>query len=85
MIYLDTVYPRGYGSTDIDLFIYGLSKEEATNKIHTILQLITKNMERQSHVLLSQHAITLITTAPYRHVQIILRLYRYVCDINTIY
>ena len=65
-----------YHNSDIDVFIYGLSPEEATKKIFSVLGQINKNVSGSGHVLVSQHSVTLLGLYPMRHVQFVLRLYR---------
>ena len=65
-----------FARTDIDVFIYGLSVEEATNKVYEIIDVIKTNTNRNLNIVMSQHAITVIGLDPFKHVQIILRLYR---------
>jgi hypothetical protein len=62
--------------------IYGLNPQQATEKVLSVLTTIAKNTgSPQSHVLVSPHSITLIGLYPYRHVQIILRLYRSISEV----
>lgn len=69
---------NGFHNTDIDLFIYGLSTEDAFQKVQQILETLQKNTKQNvSHILVSSHSITVIGIYPYRHIQIVLRLYRF--------
>lgn len=70
---------RGYQGTDIDLFLYDLSDEEANNKVRHIYQVIkqnTKAVGEEVTVIRTKNAITFINAYPYRHIQIVLRLYK---------
>jgi hypothetical protein len=67
----------GYRSSDIDLFLYDISSEEDANrKLREIYQIVVKNTEGKGDVIRTNRAITILCSYPYRHVQIILRLYK---------
>jgi hypothetical protein len=68
---------HAFHNSDIDIFVHGLSAEEATKKIFEICNLINKNIGGSGHVLVSQHSVTLLGIYPFRHVQFVLRLYRW--------
>ena len=68
---------NGFLGTDIDMFIYGLSIDDANKKVKSIIQNIAKNTGKKVNLFVSQHSITVLGIFPYRHVQIVLRLYRY--------
>lgn len=80
-----------YKSSDIDIFIYGLDEEgkelptcytwanpfvEGTKKLEEVFQTISDTNPYESIAFRSKHAITLVSRYPYRHVQIVLRLYK---------
>ena len=67
-----------FHSSDIDLFIYGLSPFEANQKLNHIYNIVKKNSNSLGNlsVIRSSHAITILGEFPYRHVQIILRIYQ---------
>ncbi|KAI0543598.1 ankyrin repeat protein [Xylaria curta] len=76
------------GSSDIDLFLYGLDSEEAAiTRIRQLESVVRKNQRLspgKGLCLRSDNAITFISPKyPYRHVQIILRLYRSISEILT--
>jgi hypothetical protein len=75
------IQPNGapilFEDTDIDVFIYGLTEEQANAKILQVMQTIQRNTGGKANFVVSQHSITLLGVYPYRHVQFILRLYRY--------
>src|SRR4051794_33611837 len=57
----DVAGTNGFFNSDIDLFIHGLSKEDATAKIFSILSLIQKNTGgRLDHIVVSSHSITMM-------------------------
>ena len=64
-----------FHSADIDIFIYGLSQSDATKKLKHVYEIVKKNT-KCSTVIRSQYAITIIGQYPYRHTQIILRIYQ---------
>jgi hypothetical protein len=66
-----------FNNLDIDVFVYGLSLEEACKKIFSVCFQINKNTSGVSCLLVSQHSVTLIGIYSIRHVQFILRLYRW--------
>ncbi|OTB19331.1 hypothetical protein K445DRAFT_193479 [Daldinia sp. EC12] len=85
---LETYYQTTAGSSDIDIFIYGLnSEDDAVKRIIEIEAVVRKNQRLfygQALSLRSKHAITFISPRyPFRHVQIILRLYRSISEILT--
>ncbi|KAI1636450.1 hypothetical protein F4809DRAFT_650578 [Biscogniauxia mediterranea] len=84
----ETYYQNTASSSDIDIFIYGLnSEDEAIRRIIEIEKSLRKNQRLQRRhglSLRSENAITLISPKyPFRHVQIILRLYRSISEILT--
>lgn len=66
-----------YKSSDIDLFIYGLeTEEEANKKLAEIYEAICESIPVTAICFRSTHAVTIISEYPYRHIQVILRLYK---------
>ncbi|KAH3732670.1 ankyrin repeat protein [Pelomyxa schiedti] len=66
-------------SSDIDLFLWGLSSdEEANSKLREIYQVVSTNAAKAGscEVLRTHRAITILCHFPYRHVQIILKQYK---------
>jgi len=75
---------NGFHDSDIDVFIYGLSPEAATQKLKLILDHFSSKMPLCKHdVLVSDHSVTLLGFYPFRHVQIVLRCYRSPAEILT--
>jgi len=67
----------GYRSSDIDLFLYGISsEEEASQKVRSIYRQIVSNTKGKGDVIRTARALTILCQYPFRHIQIILRLYR---------
>lgn len=65
-----------YQQSDIDLFIYGLDEEAATTKLQCIVDTLLGNSPHDAVVVRSSHAVTVVSAFPFRHVQVILRLYK---------
>ena len=64
-----------YHSSDIDIFVYGLNTFQATQKLKEVCNVLARN-SGNSTFLRSKHAITFLGQYPYRHTQIILRIYK---------
>jgi hypothetical protein len=59
------------------LFLYGLqSEEEANKKLVELYDAITESLPVSAVCFRSKHAVTIVSEYPYRHIQIILRLYK---------
>ena len=67
-----------YKNSDIDLFIYGLSPEEANKKMMQIYECVSESIPGADEVIAfrSRHAVTIVSVFPFRHIQIVLRLYK---------
>ncbi|KAI1454775.1 hypothetical protein F4805DRAFT_438391 [Annulohypoxylon moriforme] len=81
-------YQSTASSSDIDIFLYGIDSEDvAVRRIIEIEALVRKNqhfLSSNALTLRSENAITFIAPRwPYRHVQIILRLYKSISEILT--
>lgn len=61
--------------SDIDLFLYGLTEEQAKEKLLEIYDAVQAASPFTVRAVRSTHAITLVSQYPFRHVQIILRIY----------
>lgn len=64
-----------YKDADIDIFLYGLNEEEATAKLLRIWNAVTEASPVPVTAFRTKNTITLVSRWPYKHVQIILRLY----------
>mmetsp|Transcript_11094 Transcript_11094/g.16738 ORF Transcript_11094/g.16738 Transcript_11094/m.16738 type:complete len:725 (-) Transcript_11094:141-2315(-) len=69
--------------SDVDLFLYGLSDEQANAKIKSIYNTVLSNAQsmqkgkmQAAEIIRTKNAVTIIGQYPMRHVQIILRMYR---------
>jgi hypothetical protein len=73
-------WPEGAGSdsnkfksSDIDIFLYGLTAEQAERKIEHILEVLGSSVAEINR---TQHCVSFVRRWPHRNVQVILRLYR---------
>jgi len=67
----DTFLP----GSDIDLFLYGLNETQAEAKLVEIFDAVQAANPYEVRAFRSTHAITLVSRYPFRHVQVVLRLY----------
>ncbi|CAB4474476.1 ankyrin [Rhizophagus irregularis] len=72
-----------YQNSDIDLFIYGLDEEAAKKKMEEIYENICNAIPWEVTCFRSKHCVTIISQYPYRHIQIILRLYNSSSEVLT--
>jgi hypothetical protein len=77
--YHETIAP----ASDVDLFLYGLSEEDATKKILQIEQRIKDSILTETTTIRTKNAITIASQYPTRHIQIVLRIYKSVSEILT--
>jgi ankyrin repeat protein len=70
-------------ASDVDLFLYGLTEEQALEKIKQIEQRIRDSILTETTTIRTKNAITIASSYPTRHVQIVLRIYRSVSEILT--
>ncbi|KAF7562776.1 hypothetical protein G7046_g1351 [Stylonectria norvegica] len=70
-------------ASDVDLFLYGLTHEEAIEKILQIEQAIRDALLNEVTVVRTKYAITIASQYPVRHIQIVLRVYKSVSEILT--
>ncbi|KAF9808872.1 hypothetical protein IEO21_07710 [Rhodonia placenta] len=68
----NTAYP----TSDVDLFLYGLTPEEAEKKIQAIYEAVRDSVPWDVTCVRSRHTVSIHSQYPYRAVQIVLRLYR---------
>jgi hypothetical protein len=66
----------GYKSSDIDIFLYGLSEAEAEAKVRHIYDAICEALYVDVVVFRTKHALSIVSEWPYRHIQVICRLYK---------
>eukprot|EP00698_Gefionella_okellyi_P001540 TRINITY_DN1146_c0_g1_i5.p1 TRINITY_DN1146_c0_g1~~TRINITY_DN1146_c0_g1_i5.p1 ORF type:complete len:1217 (+),score=226.35 TRINITY_DN1146_c0_g1_i5:261-3653(+) len=65
-----------FQGSDIDLFFYGMSDNQADAKVKEVYECLVANYHREVDVVRTRHAITFLFDYPVRHVQIVLRLYK---------
>ena len=70
-------------ASDIDLFLYGLTEEEAIDKIKHIETCIRDSILTDITSVRTKNVITICSQYPTRHVQIVLRIYKNVSEILT--
>ncbi|KAF1952642.1 ankyrin [Byssothecium circinans] len=70
-------------ASDVDLFLYGLSEEDAVKKIVEIEKRIKDSILTETTTIRTKNAITIASQYPTRHVQIVLRIYKSVSEILT--
>ncbi|KAL6855852.1 ankyrin [Trichoderma novae-zelandiae] len=70
-------------ASDVDLFLYGLTHDEAIEKIKQIEQSIRDSILSEVTVVRTKYAITIASQYPVRHVQVVLRVYKSISEILT--
>jgi hypothetical protein len=70
-------------ASDVDLFLYGLTEDQAIEKIKQIEQRIRNSILTETTTVRTKNAITIVSQYPTRHVQIVLRIYRSISEILT--
>lgn len=70
-------------ASDVDLFLYGLTEEQAIEKIKDIEEKIRNTILYETTTIRTKNTITIASQYPTRHVQIVLRIYRSVAEILT--
>ncbi|KAL8331874.1 hypothetical protein RB593_002310 [Gaeumannomyces tritici] len=70
-------------ASDVDLFLYGLTEEQALAKIAEIEGSIKDSILTECTTVRTKNAITICSSYPTRHVQIVLRIYKSVSEILT--
>ncbi|KAF8840816.1 ankyrin [Paxillus ammoniavirescens] len=63
-------------TSDIDLFLYGLTPEEAEKKISAIYEAVRDSVPWDVTCVRTKHTVSIHSQYPYRPVQIVLRLYK---------
>ncbi|CAI6089098.1 unnamed protein product [Clonostachys chloroleuca] len=70
-------------ASDVDLFLYGLSLDQAIEKIKQIERAIKDALLNEVTVVRTKYAITIASQYPVRHIQIVLRVYKSLSEILT--
>lgn len=68
-------HDEAFPGSDVDLFLYGLTPEQAEKKLVDIYEAVQAANPYKVMCFRSAHAITLVSQYPFRHVQVVLRLY----------
>lgn len=70
-------------ASDVDLFLYGLTEEQAIEKIKHIEDKIRNTILYETTTIRTKNTITIASQYPNRHVQIVLRIYHSIAEILT--
>lgn len=70
-------------ASDVDLFLYGLTEEQAIEKIKEIENQVRDALLCETTTVRTKHAVTICSQYPTRHIQIVLRIYKSVSEILT--
>ncbi|RHZ50985.1 ankyrin repeat protein [Aspergillus thermomutatus] len=70
-------------ASDVDLFLHGLTEEQAIEKIKQIETRIKDSILAETSTIRTKNAITIVSQYPTRHVQIVLRIYKSIAEILT--
>ncbi|GAW12320.1 hypothetical protein ANO14919_016850 [Xylariales sp. No.14919] len=70
-------------ASDVDLFLYGLSEEQAIEKIKDIETRVRDAILAEVTIVRTKNAITICSQYPTRHIQIVLRVYKSISEILT--
>ncbi|KAK3372503.1 hypothetical protein B0H63DRAFT_299088 [Podospora didyma] len=70
-------------ASDVDLFLYGLTEEQAIEKIKEIEARVRDSLLTETTTVRTKHAVTICSQYPTRHIQIVLRIYKSVSEILT--
>ena len=62
-----------FKSSDVDIFLYGMTADEAERKIEHILAVLGNTVRS---IIRGENCVTFVREWPHRNVQVILRLYR---------
>jgi ankyrin repeat protein len=68
-------------ASDVDLFLYDLTEEQALEKIKKIERAIKDSILTETTTIRTKNAITIASKHPTRHVQIVLRIYKSISEI----
>ncbi|KAF9446800.1 ankyrin [Macrolepiota fuliginosa MF-IS2] len=69
-------HSAAFPSSDVDLFLWGLTPEQAERKIVAIYEAVRDSVPWDVTCIRTKHTISIHSQYPYRSVQIVLRLYR---------
>ncbi|KAF8905746.1 hypothetical protein CPB84DRAFT_1844751 [Gymnopilus junonius] len=69
-------HSNAYPSSDVDLFLWGLTPEQAEAKIKAIYEAVRDSVPWDVTCIRTKHTVSIHSQYPYRSVQIVLRLYQ---------
>lgn len=69
-------HSHAYPASDVDLFLYGLTPEQAEVKINAIYEAVRDSIPWDVTCIRTKHTVSIHSQYPYRAVQIVLRLYQ---------
>ncbi|KAA1479103.1 ankyrin [Dentipellis sp. KUC8613] len=69
-------HEAAYPTSDIDLFLWGMTPEQAENKIRAIYDAVRDSVPWDVTCVRTKHTVSIHSQYPYRSVQIVLRLYQ---------
>lgn len=67
-------------ASDVDLYLYDLTEEQAKEKVKQIEQSIRDSILTETTTVRTKNAITIASQYPNRHVQVVLRIYRSITE-----
>ncbi|KAJ5946879.1 hypothetical protein N7454_003718 [Penicillium verhagenii] len=70
-------------ASDVDLFLYGLTEDQAVEKIKHIEYKIRNAILHETTTVRTKNTVTIVSQYPTRHVQIVLRIYHSIAEILT--
>ncbi|KAH9022591.1 hypothetical protein EDB84DRAFT_1564938 [Lactarius hengduanensis] len=76
-------HEKAFPSSDVDLFLYGLTIEEAERKIITIYEAVRDSVPWDVTCVRTKHTVSIHSQYPYRSIQIVLRLYSSPAEVLT--
>ncbi|KAH9034041.1 hypothetical protein EDB83DRAFT_1786796 [Lactarius deliciosus] len=76
-------HENAFPSSDVDLFLYGLTVEEAERKIITIYEAVRDSVLWDVTCVRTKHTVSIHSQYPYRSIQIVLRLYSSPAEVLT--
>ncbi|KAF8959387.1 hypothetical protein BDZ97DRAFT_1705185 [Flammula alnicola] len=69
-------HSNAYPTSDVDLFLWGMTPEQAEAKIKTIYEAVRDSVPWDVTCIRTKHTVSIHSQYPYRSVQIVLRLYQ---------
>ncbi|KAG8887163.1 hypothetical protein FRB98_000419 [Tulasnella sp. 332] len=69
-------HSEAYPASDIDLFLYGMTPEQAEEKCKAIFSAVRDSVPWEVTTVMTKNALSIHSQYPYRSIQIVLRLYQ---------